>query len=244
MKGGVGLVETAEEQFSSGTKIRPAALTEGTCFIMKTIAVEHSLWKPARLLRASPRRMRAVVLGWLFASLAMHAADFTVTTPEAQFAFNINGVNGPTLTLVRGRTYTFGVATTAGFHPFHIQSPGVDINDIDTGTITYAVPTNDANYFYNCTVHGDLMRGEIVTVPPPAPPTIRILSLLVDTNLVVTSTGTNNWTVNPEFNTNLIGTNWFALTVQTNRFFNGTNETICGRPPGNAVFIRIRAQQN
>ena len=90
------------------------------------------------------------------------------------------------------------------------------------------------------------MRGEIETVPPPEPPepTILILSLLVDTNLTLISTGTNGWSVAPEFSTNLTSTNWFALTVQTNRFLNGTNETICGRPPGNAVMIRIRSQPN
>ena len=170
------------------------------------------------------------------------AADFEVRTPNNQFAFQINGEDTPTLTLQRGRVYTFDVQTSTAFHPFHIQSPGVDVNDIDSGTMTYTVPTNDANYYYNCTVHGDIMRGEIVTVPPPAPPTFRILSLAVGTNIVLTSTGTNNWMVNPEFNTNLT-TNWFALTVQTNRYLNGTNEVICGRPPGNNVFIRLRAQQ-
>jgi hypothetical protein len=172
------------------------------------------------------------------------AADFSVRTPDAQFAFQINGVNSPTLTLVRGKTYSFDVQTTVGFHPFHIESPGTDVNDIDTGTINYTVPTNEVNYFYNCVVHGDLMRGEITTVAPPPTPPIRILSLAVGTNLLLTSTGTNTWSVNPEFNTNLSTPNWFALTVQTNRFFNGTNETICGRPPGNAVFIRIRSQPN
>ena len=33
----------------------------------------------------------------------------------------------------------------------------------------------------------------------------------------------------------------FALTVQTNRFLGGTNETICGRPPDSNVFIRVKA---
>ena len=88
------------------------------------------------------------------------------------------------------------------------------------------------------------MRGDILTVAAPEPPAITILSLSVDTNIVLVSTGTNTWSVNPEFNTNLTTTNWFALTVQSNRFFNGTNETICGRPPGDAVFIRIRSQPN
>jgi hypothetical protein len=70
------------------------------------------------------------------------------------------------------------------------------------------------------------------------------LSLAVGSNIVLTSTGTNTWTVSPEFNTNLMATNWFALKVQTNRFLNGTNEVICGRPPGSEVFIRLRAQPN
>jgi hypothetical protein len=180
----------------------------------------------------------ALVLG----ASSVKAADFTVATPGSQFAFQINGVNSPTLTLVRGKTYAFDVQTTAFFHPFHIQSPGVDVNDISSGTITYTVPAAASNYYYNCTVHGDLMRGEIVTVEPPPPPAFSILSLSVGSNLIITTSGSNTWSFNPEFNTNLTTTNWFALTVQSNRFFNGTNEIICGRPPGNAVLIRVRAQ--
>ena len=168
-------------------------------------------------------------------------ADFVVRTPGDQFAFQINGVNSPTLTLVRGLTYTFDVQTSAGFHPFHIESPGVNTNNIDNGVITYTVPATATNYFYDCIVHFGQMRGQIVTVAPPA---FRILSLSVGSNIVLTSTGTNTWTVNPEFNTNLATTNWFALSVQSNRFINGTNEIFCGRPPGSNVFIRLRAQPN
>ena len=175
--------------------------------------------------------------------------DFLVTTPGDQFEFNINGTNSPTLTLVRGQTYRFAIKTSTGFHPFHIESPGVDVNDIDSGVITYTVPMDNANYYYNCTVHGDDMRGEIITVPPagPAePPVVRILSLIVNSNLVLTSTGTNNWTVNPEYSTNVAAPSpsWFALVVQTNNFNNGTNETICGKPPVDAAAIRIRAQED
>ncbi|HKX62435.1 MAG TPA: hypothetical protein VJS65_11330 [Verrucomicrobiae bacterium] len=86
------------------------------------------------------------------------------------------------------------------------------------------------------------MRGEIITLPP-SPPTFRILSLAVESNLVLTSTGTDGWDVSPEFTTNQLTTNWHALMVQTNRFRSGTNEFICGRPPGSNVFIRLRAQQ-
>lgn len=182
----------------------------------------------------------------LMAAAAGLTQDFTVTTPGGQFAFRINGADSPTLTLVRGQTYTFSVSTTPGFHPFRIVSPGVVNNNISSGTITYTVPLAAGNYFYDCTVHGISMRGEIITTNAPVapPPTVQIVGLSVGTNIVLTSTGTNTWTPFPEFATNLTSGNWFALTVQSNRFFNGTNETICGRPSGGAVYLRIRSQQN
>ena len=174
----------------------------------------------------------------------LFAADFEVTTPNDQSAFRINGVDSPTLTLVRGQTYTFEVATSPGLNLFYIDSPGVVNNDISSGTLTYTVPTNATNYIYFCSVHGLIMAGDIITVEPAGPPTINIVAISVTTNITLTSTGTNTWSVIPEFTTNLVTTNWFALTVQTNRFFNGTNETICGKPPGDEVFIRIRSQPN
>ena len=169
---------------------------------------------------------------------AAPAADFTVRTPT--FAFTINNVVSPTLTLVRGRTYTFDVDTICGFHPFRVNSPGVDASSLCFGLLTYVVPTNAANYYYDCSVHGQSLRGEILTVAPPPLPLVRIVSFNFTSNLVLRSTGTNNLTIFPEYKTNLNQTNWFALTVQTNRFLNGTNETICGRPPGSNVFIRLR----
>jgi hypothetical protein len=109
-------------------------------------------------------------------SAFVNAADFVVRTPDFQYAYRINGVDSPTLTLVRGRTYTFDVFADY-VHPFHIEAPGVKNNDAYYGFITFTVPTNNASYFYNCTVHGDWMRGEILTIDPPAPP--RILNLSV-----------------------------------------------------------------
>src|SRR5437879_4735320 len=174
------------------------------------------------------------------------AADFDVATPGDQFAFDINGVRSPALTLVRGKTYTFEIHTTPGFHPFRINSPGVVNNNISSGTLTYTVPTTGANFTYDCGVHGASMQGAIHTVAPPPPPTIRILNISVGTNIVLRSTGTNNFALIPEYKTNLISTNWFALTVQTNRYADGTNDTICGLPQGagDAIFIRIKSQQN
>ena len=179
----------------------------------------------------------AWLLGLLLATHAA-AADFTVRTPG--FAFTINGVNSPTLTLVRGRTYTFDVDTICGFHPFRVNSPGVDTSSLCFGLLTYVVPTNAANYYYDCTVHGQSLRGEILTVEGSSLPLVRIVSYQFNSNIVLRSTGTNNLAIFPEYKTNLNQTNWFALTVQTNRFLNGTNETVCGRPPGSNVFIRLR----
>jgi hypothetical protein len=187
---------------------------------------------------------------WLALAAAGNAADFNVTSPSV---FTINGTGGnPSITLVRGRTYTFSLATTPGFHPFAIGTSvfgpapaGVSgDNGESSGTITFAVPLNAVNCVYYCTIHG--FSGSIVMIDPPAPPTITIVGLQVSTNLTLTSTlaSTNGLTIIPEFNTNLASGNWFALTVQTNRFANGTNEAICGRPPSEAALIRIRAQQN
>ncbi|MBU6398921.1 MAG: hypothetical protein KGS61_01255 [Verrucomicrobia bacterium] len=182
------------------------------------------------------------LLGLLASLQAALAADFTILSPGYYYSINGQSPN-PTLTLVRGRTYTLAISTSA-IHPFEILGGGTNVinNNISSGTITFNVPTNAANYSYICSIHG--FGAKILTVPPPPPPTVQILNLSMGTNLVLTSTGTNTWGVFPEYSTNLSSTNWFALTVQTNQYANGTNETFCGRPIGNPLYIRIRAQQN
>jgi hypothetical protein len=188
---------------------------------------------------------------WLFCGGAIQAADFTVTSPGFFFSFNGTGSN-PTITLMRGRTYTFALNTSPGFHPFAIGTSvfgpapaGVSgANGGSSGTITFAVPLDATDCVYYCTFHS--FGGNIVMVDPPAPPKIEIVGLTVGTNLTLTATlaATNGLTLIPEFSTNLLSTNWFALTVQTNRFAAGTNEAICGKPPGDQVFVRVRAQQD
>lgn len=169
------------------------------------------------------------------------AADFAVTyTGSSSYAFNGTGSN-PTLTLIRGQTYTLAV-NTPGSHPFRIVDPpaGTTTGNItSSGTITFRVPTNAVNYAYDCNIHH--FGGQILTIPPP---TIRIVNLNVGPSIVLKSTGTNNWTLMPQYSTNLSDTNWFTLTVQSNRFLNGTNETFCGRPPGSNVYFRIEARRN
>jgi hypothetical protein len=184
------------------------------------------------------------------------AADFNVTTPGSFFQFNSTS-NNPTLTLVRGNTYTFALNTAPFFHPFFIGTSvgsgvapagvsGANGSQNGTGTITFAVPANATDCAYYCPNH--FFSGNIVMVDPPAPtpPSIQIFNLKVTTNLAISSTvsSTNGYTLTPEFNTNLATANWSSLTVQSNKFLNGTNEIICGKPEANAVFLRIRAQQN
>ena len=183
-------------------------------------------------------------------AVSVSAADFTVVNSGFS-AYTINSVNNPGLTLHRGTTYTFSV--NASGHPFYIKTiqgsttanaytNGVTGNGVTVGTLTFAVPTNaPGTLYYNCSVHA-AMTGTITIIDPPVPPSPKILNLTVGTNLMVRFTGSNTFSYFPEFNTNLVQTNWFALTVQTNIAAGGTNDVYCGRPPGDAVFIRVRAQ--
>lgn len=188
-----------------------------------------------------------------FSSRALAAnPDFIIETPGGQFNYRVNGVDGnPTVTLLRGRTYTFLVSNTASFHPcafgtqpFGSSLPGVTGGNTSAGVITYNVPANAGDGAYYCSVHG--FSGTLHVIDAPPAPTIQITRLTVGTNLTLTSliSNTNGLTFVPEFKTNMLATNWFALTVNTNRYVNGTNEAICGKPQGNEVFIRIRANQN
>src|SRR5882672_9601712 len=140
------------------------------------------------------RTAATVIVSFLF-SQAVFAADFNVTSPGFFYAINGNQPN-PTLTLVRGQTYTFAINTDP-IHPFEILSPGVLNNNISQGVITYTVPTVASNYNYICSVHFFGAQINTVDPTPPPPPTIRILSLAVSNNVVLRSTGTNGWSVNP-----------------------------------------------
>ncbi len=178
------------------------------------------------------------------------SADFTVVASYP--TYTINGLANPGLTLLRGKTYTFAV--NASSHPFYIKSiqgitannaytNGVIGNGVETGTLTFAVPANaPGTLYYDCSIHAS-MTGTITILNPPVPPAPRILNLTVGSNLDLRFTGSNTFSYFPEFNINLTTTNWYALTVvQTNAAPNGTNDVICGRPPSDHVFIRVRAQ--
>jgi hypothetical protein len=166
------------------------------------------------------------------------SADFTVSSPG--FFYSINGASpNPALKVLQGETYTFAI-NTARYHPFEILSEGVSNNNISSGIITWTVPLVATNYQYRCSIHG--FGNQITTVAPSVTPTIHLVGLSVGTNITLLSTGSDTWRIIPEFKTNLAVTNWYALTVETNLLSNGTNDTVCGLPSGNPVFIRIRAE--
>ena len=193
---------------------------------------------------ARARSIGWVAAVWLWTVAAFGAADFNIAAPGFFFTTNGTAVQNPTITLVRGRTYTFLVSTPS-FHPFQILSSGLTTNNnISSGTITYVVPTNapaTTSPGYRCSIHN--FSGTILTIDPPTPPTPQIVSYSFGPTLILRSApATNTFTVIPEFKTNLNFTNWVALTVLSNRFSNGTNETFCGQPAGTNLFIRVRVQ--
>ncbi|HOX55277.1 MAG TPA: hypothetical protein P5205_01955 [Candidatus Paceibacterota bacterium] len=105
-------------------------------------------------------------------------ADFNVVNNGIS-DYRINGVNDPTLTLIRGQTYSFAIAATG--HPFWIKTnavtgttaaynSGVTGNGIDNGTLTFSVPLNAPNSLaYICQIHAAMQGALVITNPPPAP---------------------------------------------------------------------------
>ncbi len=181
--------------------------------------------------------------------------DFSVTSPGSYYS--INGEESPVLTLTRGVTYTFGIETDPS-HPFEIATDlggtpyndGVVNNNINSGTLTFAVPLNAPDIlFYICSIH--LFGGmiNIVDAPEP-PPLVRILAIDVDTsNVVMKSLGTNGngWLAIPEFSSNLVVSNWAVVPSYSNSFFAGTNTTTFNRLDpicGPNVFLRIKNVKN
>lgn len=130
-----------------------------------------------------PALFAAIGIAGISAPAAADDFTFTPTFAGAGFAWavGIDGVaagNDPTLTLVRGRSYTFAVTGLGGFHTFYINTVsgtgasnaytggGLSDNGIATDTpmnapITFDVPQDAPDVlFYNCGIHAS-MAGEI-----------------------------------------------------------------------------------
>jgi len=106
--------------------------------------------------------------------------NYTVTNNGAS-DYVIDGGNDPSITLLRGFTYTFTV--TAAGHPFWIKtaqvigtgttySTGVTNNGIESGTITFAVPYNaPSTLYYICQYHSGMSGTINITDVGPIGPT-------------------------------------------------------------------------
>jgi len=140
-----------------------------------------------------------------------------------------SGVYSNTLNLTSVSTYNAGFLTANGGSVAVAEA-----------TLAAALASNRAYWNIHTSTFGG---GEIRDFPAPI---IRVVNMQVGTNLTITSTlaSTNNRAIFPEYSTNLFTTNWTALAVQSHSFANGTNEIVCGKPPVNAAYIRVRAQVN
>lgn len=171
--------------------------------------------------------------------------------------YTINGQADPPFTFQRGVTYVFLLSNVV-FHPFWIKSAlgfgsatafntGVVNNGATSGSVTFTVPAAAPNQlFYQCGNHSS-MSGVLTIVTPPSPPTVKIVYINVADFITLKSTGTNGWSVIPEFRCGLDNPNWTAVANFTNHLVNGTNtttfprlEAICG---STNVLIRVRNQQ-
>lgn len=92
-------------------------------------------------------------------------------TNSGSGSYTINTQSNPTLTLVRGSTYTFNI--NANGHPFHIQTvnsaysssdvytSGVTNPGAQVGTVTFTVPSGAPNTLYYVCQYHSAMRGTI-----------------------------------------------------------------------------------
>jgi plastocyanin len=128
---------------------------------------------------------RLIMVVAFFCTIAASAADFVVGNSGAT-DYVINGANDPTLTLVRGQTYTFSL--NASGHPFWIKTnamtgttaaynAGVTGNGTAIGTLTFAVPFSAPNSLaYICQFHSNMRGTLVITNPPPTPALLTNLS--------------------------------------------------------------------
>jgi hypothetical protein len=134
-------------------------------------------------MHASMKAVAAIVCAF-FVALApklAQAADFTVTNSGFTYVFNGDTAHtDPTLTLIRGRTYTFDLSIPG--HPFSIKTApssgtgdrfnngvtGVG-NGQTAGTLVFTVPSDAPSaLFYACEAHAASlgMFGNIVVKSP------------------------------------------------------------------------------
>jgi hypothetical protein len=220
----------------------------------------HGLYNLNRTQEKVKTKCWILVLASAMTAICHAQTNFAISTPNAQFAFLVNGTNNsPTLTLTAGATYMFVMNTTPNFHPVAIATTNTLPAQLYSGDAVQAPifsgtnfvtipPTNfPTNLWYICAIHG--FFGKINVIPPvatPPPPNTIISIVLSRTNVTVTSTGTStSYAFVPQFSSNLLSGTWLDVSNfanVTNTFANGTNTTVFDRLDpicGPGVFIRI-----
>ena len=204
------------------------------------------------------------------AQVIVSPPNYTVTTPNSQFEFDLNGEttglptgfatnNSVNFSLNAGATYIFSM-NTASFHPVDINvapdvAPtdyysGASAEQLSDGTVTLTIPATNypSTLYYICDIH--LFYGIITVLPPHAPPAATILDTSVTTNITLTfSGGTNTIPLAPQYSSNLANGAWLPVPSYTNTY-SGTgtsNTTSFGRLDaicGPNVFLRISQAAN
>ena len=222
---------------------------------MKTTSLPNKPWY--LIIALGTVVLGTAVVGICRAQVTISPPNYTVTTPGAQFEFNLNGQNSGqpqafanvdnsvNFSLPAGATYVFQMNTTAFEHPVDICTNstitshyvGASAQVVTTGTVTVTIPTTNypTNLYYICNNH--LFYGIITVTPPQPPPPTTIVQTAVSTNVTLTFTGgTNTIPLTPQFNSNLVTGAWSPVPSYTNNFgststntFSGTNTIVFGR---------------
>jgi hypothetical protein len=115
---------------------------------------------------------------------AVAATNFDVVN-NGMSTWLINGQSNPSLTLLRGQTYTFTIDPAAVGHPFWITTArgagdvdanqwtqGVTNNGGGPGVVTFVVPVSTPSpLFYQCGFH-DTMGGTLTMLGPNRVPSV------------------------------------------------------------------------
>lgn len=100
--------------------------------------------------------------------------DYAVS--NSGFMYVINGVDQPSLTVVRGQSYDFSISVQS-VHPFFIQTSlagpeyeGFNGQGATSGTFTLTIPIDEPleQLVYICGIHGQSMSNTIEIADPPA----------------------------------------------------------------------------
>lgn len=107
-------------------------------------------------------------------SVAPKTSSSPVFGQGSNNGYVINGQQTPTITLVRGQTYTFNLDRSVNEHPFYLttNSVGGAANQPDNGAITLPqnsgsftfTPDSDtlSSFYYQCNIHNNM--GYVVNV--------------------------------------------------------------------------------